>query len=450
MSPSHVDVIVFQEHCRREENICVSGRRGQEMFLHAGKEIIARKTAPHRSRVGCHQCRVRVLDQHRLDRRPSHQGIRIAVEDRTNAGLVEDTRDGPRPVPRMGEGRIEIPDVEAGEIGAAATMLPRTTYRRQAASRVHVRSAVSASSKPDTEAQESPLRASIKPREIGNGCRIDPGDFRRPFRRSFGEMRPHPVVEVGVLRQIRVIRQSLGQHDVHNRAGQRTVRSGPQDEANIRRGHRRRPVYVDHGQLRATQLACLLDVTHQVDVSVNRIAAPNHDQVGLLDFHRVDAPLHANTCLPTGDGGRDANRSLHAGMPKGPAQPLHTEPLHDAERPARMIRPDRFGPVCLGCHAEGVSYCVESFIPADPLEPAFALRTHPPHRLGETIRVMDPFGIPADLLADNAGSEREIGISANAPDERRRESFDFQCAGAWTIVRAGGTNDLGGHGQPLK
>ena len=37
VSPSHVDVIVFQEHCRREENICVSGRRGQEMFLNADK-----------------------------------------------------------------------------------------------------------------------------------------------------------------------------------------------------------------------------------------------------------------------------------------------------------------------------------------------------------------------------------------------------------------------------
>ena len=82
----------------------------------------------------------------------------------------------------MGEGRIETPDVEAGEIGAPATMLPRTTYRRQAAGRMHVRSAVSASSKPYTEAQEGFLRASIKPREIGNGCPIDTGDLRRPFR----------------------------------------------------------------------------------------------------------------------------------------------------------------------------------------------------------------------------------------------------------------------------
>ena len=64
---------------------------------------------------------------------------------------------------------------------------------------------------------------------------------------------------------------------------------------------------------RAVRLSRLLNMVHQVDVRVNRIAAPDDNEVGGFDLDRVRASLRADTGLPARHPWRHADGALHAG-----------------------------------------------------------------------------------------------------------------------------------------
>ena len=120
---------------------------------------------------------------------------------------------------------------------------------------------------------------------------------------------------------------------------------------------------------------------HQVDVRVNRIAAPDDNEVGGFDLDRVRASLRADTGLPARHPGCHADCALHAGITEQPAQALHPEPLNNAEGAAGVVWPDRFRADRLGGVVERGGDCIECFVPADALELAFAFGADSAHRM---------------------------------------------------------------------
>ncbi len=350
----------------------------------------------------------------------------------------------------MCQGRIESPDVETGEERAATFLTPGAGDRRQAAGRVHVDGAVVTAGESHAEAEVALGGRSVEPGKIHNLRRVEPGDLRRPFRSPARQVCPHIGVEIGECGEIVLVRQTVRQHYLHHRAGQRRISAGPQHQPEIGGGHGRRAVDVDDDQLRAARLARLLDVAHQVDMGVNRIATPHDDQVRRLDFHRVDTVLRADTGLPTGDRRGDADRWVEAGVTKSAAEPVDPVALQDAEGAARVKRPDGFRAVGCAGRTKGRRHGVQRLVPADPLETAFSFRADAAQRMGQAIRVMHPLRIAPDFLADHTGRERQVGGTADAPDRGRRQTLDLERAGARAIMGAGGFHDLHGHGGILR
>jgi hypothetical protein len=58
-----VEVVVLQEHGRRQHDVGIGGGLGQELLVHAGEQILTRKSPVHLVELGADHRRVGVLDQ---------------------------------------------------------------------------------------------------------------------------------------------------------------------------------------------------------------------------------------------------------------------------------------------------------------------------------------------------------------------------------------------------
>ena len=70
----------------------------------------------------------------------------------------------------------------------------------------------------------------------------------------------------------------------------------------VRRLHRWRLVNVNHHEFGVAVLLCPRDMSHQVDLGRDRVAAPDNDQVRFSDLARIIAVLHAMPGVPTESG----------------------------------------------------------------------------------------------------------------------------------------------------
>ena len=70
-----VDVVVLEEHGRRQHDVGHLRRLGHELLVHADEQILAREAALDPFLVGRDRHRIGVLDEHRRDRRSAAQRI---------------------------------------------------------------------------------------------------------------------------------------------------------------------------------------------------------------------------------------------------------------------------------------------------------------------------------------------------------------------------------------
>ena len=102
------------------------------------------------------------------------------------------------------------------------------------------------------------------------------------------------VRHVAVAGEIVAVGEALLEQDVHDAAGQRPVGARAQRQMHVGLLGRGRAVGVDHDQLGPALLSGAGDVGHQVDVGVDRVGAPDHDQVGMLGRSR--SPARPSAC----------------------------------------------------------------------------------------------------------------------------------------------------------
>ena len=107
-----------------------------------------------------------------------------------------------------------------------------------------------------------------------------------------------------------------------------------------------------------------------------------------------------------------------------------------------VMRPHRLrAEIALG-RVEPCRDLVERLVPGNPRELARALRPDAAMRIDQPVRMMDAFGVAADLGADHA---RRIGLqlgTAHPADRGIVDHFDIERAGRRAIVRAGGMPDV--------
>ena len=132
-----VDVVVLQEHGRRQHDVGHAGGVGQELLVHGREQVRPREAAMDLAQLGRHAHRVGVLDQEGRHRRAAAEVGAVAAEDRADAGLVEQADGAVEDVQAL-DHRL-VPAVELAEIveRSTARVRPGAGDDRQAGGGVH-------------------------------------------------------------------------------------------------------------------------------------------------------------------------------------------------------------------------------------------------------------------------------------------------------------------------
>ena len=196
---------------------------------------------------------------------------------------------------------------------AAALVLPGAGDRRDAACRVHVGRAVARAREAVAEAEEGALVVADEPGEFLDGLDRRAGDRRGPvaaraLRRCASSSRGASVY----LFEVVPVRLAVAEQAMHHRAGERAVGAGLDQHRQIGLLHGAVHVDVDGDDLGAALLARAHGVRHHVDLGVDRIGAPDHDQVGLRHLARIDAGDRAGAGGEAAIGRIDADGAVEA------------------------------------------------------------------------------------------------------------------------------------------
>ena len=432
-----VDVVVLQEHRRRQHDVGEPGRIGHELLVDAGEQVVAKETLLHQPLLGRDIGGVCVLDQQRRHRRAAEQRILMPHQHRADARVVEIADRRITQAAALQRPGIELENAGIGVERTAALILPAAGDSRDRERRVHIDRTVSLARETVAKPEEGFLRGADQPREgfdLRNG---KAGDGGRPFRRLFAQMRFQPFRVVRVSFQVGPIRQSVAEQDVHDRTGQRPVGAGLQHQPHVGLLDRGVLVDVDHHDLRATFLAGADGVGHHVDLCDDGVGAPDDHAVRLRHLARVGAAQRAGAHHIAGPRQIGADGAEEAGIFLGVAQPLDAVALHQAHRAGIKVWPDRLRPVFRLGRIEFLGHKVERGLPACLFPDALAFGSGAHQRLQEPVWMMDAVGVAGDLGADDAGRIGIVLCPVHAADAVRPEQFDVERAGGRTVMRAG-------------
>ena len=307
---------------------------------------------------------------------------------------------------------------------------------------MHLHGAVSRAAEPVVAADEAPLGPAVEPREGDDLLDRQPRDLGGPRGRPGPEMRGQLVRGVRVAPHVRPVRVALGEEDVHHRARQRAVGAGAEGQVHVGALRRARPVRVDHDERRAAPLRAR-DVRHDVDLSVDRIPAPDHDEVRVLaHLAEIHSALGASARDPSGVGQGDADRRVPARVAHDVAQAVDAVPLDQPHRARVEVRPHRLGPWRAAFSDERLRDRSSASSQEIRANWPGALRPHAPERVEQAVGVMHALGVAAHLLADDAG---RVGVprgAAHPADRAGVEPLHLERARARAVVRADGRDHL--------
>ena len=183
---------------------------------------------------------------------------------------------------------------------AAALMGPGAGHGWQTGHREQLHRAVTLPRKPVAEPDEATLPAAVEARKIEDLVLAEPCNARRPRWVSSLEMCLETFGIVGVARHVVAVGVAFFEQDMHDRAGECTVGTWQRGEVKIGLLGRRGAVGIDNDEHGAAFLPRRCDVGHHVDLRRDRIAAPDHDEVGFGDLAPVDAALRPDPGEPAG------------------------------------------------------------------------------------------------------------------------------------------------------
>ena len=358
-----VDVVVLQEHGGRQHHVGHPGGLGQKLLVHADEQVVAREPALDPVLVGRDRDRIGVLDEQRRDRRTAGQRIGIAAQDRADARLIEHPH---RPVAdvRPFDHRL-VPVIDVGVVveRPAPFVLPRAGNRRDAARRMHVGSAVARAREAVAEAEIGALGVAHQAGEFFDGRDVASRDGRGPLRRARAQMLLELARRIGVTVEIGAIGLVVAKQAMHHRAGERSVGAGPHQHGEIRLLHGGVHIDVDRDDLGAALLAGADRVGHDVDLGVDRVGAPDHDQIGPGHLARIRAGDLAGAGRKARIGGVHADGRMEAGIFLGVAQPVDAVAHHQPHGAGVVIRPDRLRAVTRFGRQQPLGDQVERVVP---------------------------------------------------------------------------------------
>lgn len=204
----------------------------------------------------------------------------------------------------------------------------------------------------------------------------------------------------------------------------------------------KRSIGVDRNKSGAAPF-CLLRASPEVHARRDRIRAPNQDQLAFLEKLEVHADAGAIGVLEAGGACRRANGAVKARCAEFVEETLRDAfTLHQTHRACVAVWEQ-----CLGFAAHDVGQARggdrKRLVPADRLEPSFALAPDPLQRHRQALAVMNAFRVSAHLRAKYTLRRRVIGI---AHDFHRLPVLDAHThrASIGTVMRTNGPGKFGG------
>jgi hypothetical protein len=242
---------------------------------------------------------------------------------------------------------------------------------------VHVDGAVARTREAVAEADVGALRRADQPGEVLDLGRAQAADRRRPFRAARLEVGLELARCIGVFLEIGPVGVTVAEEHVHDRAGERPVRSRPHHHLHVCLLHGAGVVDVDAGDPGPALLPGDRGMRHHVDLRVHGIGAPDHDQIGLLHLARIGARHAAGSGDVARPRQRDADRVVHAGVFLGVPQAIDAVAHHEAHRSGVIVGPNGFRPVAPLGLEECLRRLGERVVPGQLLPDALSLRAFP-------------------------------------------------------------------------
>ena len=255
-------------------------------------------------------------------------------------------------------------------------------------------------------------------------------------------MRFEFVGTIRIGRHIIAVRKAIAKQHMHHAASESAVGAGTQDDLDIRLLHRIIVVNIDDRDLRAPLFSCAGRVSHHIDLRVDGVGAPDHDEIRLRHLARIDARD------PAGAGGESGPCNRRADRPEEPRifflgrEAIDTVTHHQPHRAGIIIRPHRLrAEVALGS-VKTRRDLVQRLVPCNANILPGAFRPAAAHRKHKPVGMVDTLGVARDLRADDAGGVGLLFRASDATDGCVVNHLDVERAGRRAIMRAGGMLDV--------
>ena len=149
-----VEVIMFKEHGRRQDNIRHLRSFGHELLMNTDKKILPGETLMYSVEIWRHRHRVGVLNQQRRYPGAVSEILSISRQDRSDAGLIEHSYLWIAIIQAFYQRFVPMIDIAVIVKGASALVAPTAGNGRNRKRRMHIGRAISLTGKAITQAEE--------------------------------------------------------------------------------------------------------------------------------------------------------------------------------------------------------------------------------------------------------------------------------------------------------
>ena len=279
-------------------------------------------------------------------------------------------------------------------------------------------------------------RATILARKADDGLFRKTRNGRCPGGRTCADVCGELIGAIGITPQIVPVRKTFSKQHMHDGAGQRTIGTRTHRQMQIGLFSGAGTVRIDHHQTCAA-FFCRHRMLNHIDLRIDRIATPDHDQICMLcGFQQIHTALAANARHPACVGQRNTNGGMPARVLHRMSESLYAIPLHQTHGASIKIRPDGFAAMLCSFFQHRLSGPIQRLFPRDSFPLLTALGAGAHQGVLQSIGMVLTLRIAGHFFADHAGG---VGIALRAAhfaDAAVIEDLDLQSAGAGAVVRA--------------
>ena len=223
---------------------------------------------------------------------------------------------------------------------------------------------------------------------------------------------------------------------MHDRAGQRPVGAGTQQQRQVRLLHGGGAIDVHHRDLGAAFLAGADGVGHHIDLGRHRIGAPDDHQVRAADLARIGAREPAGAGHVAAPGRVHADAGEEAGIALGVGEAVDAVAHHQAHGARIEIGPHRLGAELALGPEQALRDAIQRLVPGDGGELGGALGAGAAQRCQQAVGMMGALGIAGHLRADHARRVAVVGGAAHAADAAIFQHLHLEGAGGGAVMGA--------------